>query len=165
MKSNLVLWGWDKKKRTMLRYIKTGDVFCFQYDEKTFCFGRIMLRKEKVATIVEIFDYISDTPIICLEDIDKSKRMFHPINLDVYTLFDRKFEGEWRIIGHFENFVPINADKLYFARGYPPTKKMDILGNESVISEKEATPLLDLAHMGDPHVRELVKAYLQCNVT
>ena len=42
---------------------------------------------------------------------------------------------------------------------------MDILGNESAISEKESTPLLDLAYMGDPHVRELVQAYLQCNVT
>lgn len=25
------IWGWDKKKRTMLRFIKPGDIFCFQY--------------------------------------------------------------------------------------------------------------------------------------
>ena len=30
------IWGWEKKPRTMLRYLKIGDIFCFQYDEHTY---------------------------------------------------------------------------------------------------------------------------------
>jgi len=29
--SNFKLWGWDKKTRTMLRFIKARDIFCFKY--------------------------------------------------------------------------------------------------------------------------------------
>jgi hypothetical protein len=160
MSNSFVFWGWEKKERTMLRFIKTGDVFSFQYDEKTFCFGRILLRKEKIATIAEIFNYISDVPIISKEDIDRASRIFSPINIDAYTLFDRKLEGEWRVIGHCENHTPKDADSLYFARGYPPTIKMDILGNETAVSGNETETLLDLAYYGDPHAKELIETYL-----
>ena len=56
------LWGWDKKPRTMLRYIKLGDIFCFEYDDHTYCFGRIMAKVQFY--IVEILDYTSEQPII-----------------------------------------------------------------------------------------------------
>ena len=42
--NELTLWECDKKKRTMIRYIKPGDIFCFQYNESTYCFGRILSR-------------------------------------------------------------------------------------------------------------------------
>ena len=38
------LWSWEKKPRTMLRYLKIGDIFCFRYDDHTYRFGRIMAR-------------------------------------------------------------------------------------------------------------------------
>ncbi len=33
------IWGWEKKPRTMLRFLKSGDIFCFKYDDHTYCFG------------------------------------------------------------------------------------------------------------------------------
>jgi len=163
MNSSLVLWGWEKKKRTMLRYIKAGDVFCFQYDENTFCFGRIMLRLVRFATIAEIFDYVSDKPVISMEDIDNGCRMFPPINLDVYTLFDRKLEGEWRMVGRYEDFILEDVDDVFFAYGDSPAMKLDMHGNEAAITNEEAKTMLSLAFMGDPHVKELVKEFLLRN--
>ncbi|EBD8041094.1 phosphotriesterase, partial [Salmonella enterica] len=31
--SDYKFWGWDKKSRTMLRFVKPGDIFCFKLDE------------------------------------------------------------------------------------------------------------------------------------
>ena len=28
---SIKLWNWDKKPRTMQRYLKRGDIFCFVY--------------------------------------------------------------------------------------------------------------------------------------
>ncbi|EAN2280869.1 phosphotriesterase, partial [Salmonella enterica] len=28
--SDYKFWGWDKKPRTMLRFVKPGDIFCFK---------------------------------------------------------------------------------------------------------------------------------------
>ncbi len=32
--SKIKIWGWNKKKRTMIRYIKPGDIFCFELSEQ-----------------------------------------------------------------------------------------------------------------------------------
>ena len=84
------IWGWEKKPRTMLRFLKSGDIFCFKYDDHTYCFGRIM--SKVIFHIVEIFDYTSDQPIITEKDILRSGRLL-VTPLDTYSLFDRKSEG------------------------------------------------------------------------
>ena len=96
------IWGWEKKPRTMLRYLKIGDIFCFQYDHHTYRFGRIMAKV--IFHIVEIFDYVSDHPVITETDILAAKRLL-VTPLDTYSLFDRKSEGEWRIIGRQEDYT------------------------------------------------------------
>lgn len=42
--SNIKLWDWNKKKKTMIRYLKHGDIFCFQLDESRYCFGRLIAK-------------------------------------------------------------------------------------------------------------------------
>ncbi|MEK4424953.1 Imm26 family immunity protein [Solibacillus sp. FSL K6-1523] len=155
-----VLWGWEKKKRTMLRFIKPGDIFCFQYAENIYGFGRVLARMD-VGNIVEIFNFISEYSTISKENIEESGRMFHPVNLDLYSLFDRKTEGEWRIIGHEENYVPVNVDNVYFTYGVARScKKVDIYGNTISISEEEARDLPRLSILGDYHIKQLVKSKL-----
>ena len=101
-------WGWDKKPRTMLRFIKPGDIFCVKLNDKKYIFGRI-ISKIFFGRVAEIFNYVSSTPEIKVEYIDSSKRMFAPILLDSYTLFDRKTEKEadWRI----NDYIPIIIKK------------------------------------------------------
>jgi len=73
----------------MRRYIKSGDIFCFQYNEDTYCFGRIISRLD-IGTPAEIFDYVSGIPTISKEIIDNASRMFHPININVYGYFNSR---------------------------------------------------------------------------
>lgn len=40
--SNFKFLVWEKKPRTMLRYVKPGDIFCFKADVGRYRFGRIM---------------------------------------------------------------------------------------------------------------------------
>jgi len=39
---------------------------------------------------------MSEYPIRSEMDIEEASRLFHSVNLDLYSLFDRKTEGEWR---------------------------------------------------------------------
>lgn len=68
--SNFKFWGWDKKPRTMLRFVKPGDIFCLKFDESNYYFGRVI---SKIITghVVEIFDFVATTPELTEEDISK----------------------------------------------------------------------------------------------
>ena len=65
-------YGDGKEKRTMLRFIKPGDIFCFKYNEETYRFGRIV-SKIWTGHVSEIFDYVSSVPQISEKDIKQSK--------------------------------------------------------------------------------------------
>ena len=156
--SDFKLWGWDKKPRTMLRFIKAGDIFCFKLDEQRYCFGRIII-KFMVGHVAELFDNISNSPDISEAEIKQARRLIEPVILDSYSLFDRKSEGEWRIIWHQQNYVPTDMDGVYFTYGVEQwCKKVDIWGNKTPISEQEAESLPDVAPLGDYNIRkELLK--------
>ncbi|MFR3729052.1 immunity 26/phosphotriesterase HocA family protein [Lacrimispora sp.] len=152
------IWGWEKKKRTMLRYIKPGDIFCFSFDEESYCFGRIVA-KITFGHVAEIFNHMSSEPIIDEEEIVESSRLIEPVILDSYSLFDRKAEGDWRIIGHQEEYVPEKFENVYFAYGLGHSCKItDIWGNEKPISEEEKNNYHLLSPKGDFKVKELIKA-------
>lgn len=145
------IWGWEKKPRTMRRYLKIGDIFCFRYDERTYRFGRIMARV--IFHIVEIFDYASDQPVITEEDILSAGRLM-VIPLDTYSLFDRKSEGEWRIIGRQEAYTPENAEDIWFSWGIASgCRKSNPLDQTVYISEEEWKSLPPLSPCGDYDVK------------
>ncbi|MBO5303747.1 MAG: immunity 26/phosphotriesterase HocA family protein [Lachnospiraceae bacterium] len=146
------IWGWDKKPRTMLRYIKLGDIFCFQYDDFTYCFGQIIAKV--TFYIAKIYAYTSDKPIISEDIIHNGSRLTELVVLDAYSLFDRKTEGEWRIIGHQENYTTSDAEGIYFAWGIGSgCRKSDIFNNTIDISEEEWKVLPKLAPHGDYNVK------------
>ena len=148
------IWGWEKKPRTMLRYIKIGDIFCFKYDDHTYRFGRIMAHV--MFHIVEIFDYASDQPVISEEDIRGAVRLI-AIPLDTYSLFDRRTEGEWRIIGHQENYTPEDAEGIWFSWGIGSgCKKSNVFDHTVSISEEEWKMLPSLSPSGDYNVKREV---------
>lgn len=154
--SRIKLHGWNKKVRTMLRFIKPGDIFCFKLDDGKYCFGRII---SKIVTghVAEIFDYISSIPEISEEEILNSKRLVEPIILDSYTLFDKKLEGEWRIIGSQNDYIPKDVSNIYFSYGVANScKKVDIYDNETSITELESKGMPRLSPRSDLYIRELV---------
>ena len=139
----------------MLRFLKTGDIFCFKYGDHAYCFGRIMAHV--IFHIVEIFDYISDQPVIREEDILGAGRLL-VTPLDTYSLFDRKSEGEWRIIGRQEDYTPPeDAKDIWFAWGIGPgCKKSNVLDQTVPISEEEWKILPHLSPGGDYDVKREV---------
>lgn len=153
------IWGWDKKPRTMLRYIKMGDIFCFQYDDYTYCFGQIIAKV--IFYIAKIFTYTSDKPIISEDVIQNGSLLTELVVLDAYSLFDRKTQGEWRIIGHQDNYSTSDAEGYYFAWGEgAECRKTDIFDNTIYISEEEGEVLPKLAPHGDYAIKKQIVDYI-----
>ncbi len=154
------LWGWEKKPRTPYRFIKPGDIFCFQLNQELYGFGRI-ISKPDMGHFVEIFDYVSEKPMIEIEDINKASRLMQVVQISTYMLIDCKDEGDWRIIGHQENFVPEDVDGVYFTYGVGSgCKKMDVYGNEWPINEEEKSNYLTLRSLHDHHIKKMVSECL-----
>ncbi|WP_235192721.1 Imm26 family immunity protein [Erwinia mallotivora] len=105
---NFKLWAWDKKPRTMLRFIKPGDIFCFQLDDKKYGFGRI-ISKVSIGHSAEIFDHFSSSPGIDESALNLNNSLFLLI-LDTYSLFDKKFRvsGELLDMGIFLKLIKIH---------------------------------------------------------
>ena len=155
--SDFKFWGWDKKPRTMLRFVKPGDIFCFKLDERRYCFGRIMSLMT-VGHIAEFFDIFMESPTVSESKINNSKRIINPIIIDTYSLFDKKIEegSDWRIIGHQDNYTPENIDDIYFAFGIGDfCKKKDFFGNVTSISESEWNLLPKLSPKGDFDIKKI----------
>lgn len=156
--SNFKFWGWDKKPRTMLRFVKPGDIFCFKLDDKKYAFGRVMSLMT-VGHLSEIFNISSSYPVITESEIESAKRINGPIIIDTYSLFDKKIESgsDWRIIGHQSNYLPKNIDDVFFAFGVGDScKKKDFHGKVSNISEEEWKILPKLSPKGDFDIKNLL---------
>lgn len=142
---------WDKKKRTMIRFIKNGDVFCFKVSSNEYRFGYII---SKIITghSAIILDIISQSPYVTPEQLSKAQALINPIVLDTYSLFDRKTEGEWRIIGNNPDFS-YPKDSFFFTFGVADScKKVDVYDNIFAISPSEAKKYDQLYPHGHLHV-------------
>lgn len=152
----ITLWSWDKKRRTMLRFIRPGDLFCLQLDDGRFAFGRIMA-KSMVGHIAEIFDIFADEPVLTAEMVTSAVRLMPPVVLDSYSLFDRKSEGEWRILGHTEDYVPTGTEGVFFYYGIGSgCKLVDIFGAKTPVSEEEAYRYPPMSPNGDYTIKKQI---------
>lgn len=109
MKS-LKIFGWQKEK-TLYRYIKSGDIFCYQIAEKLYGYGRIIAKNYWSAT-AEFFDYFTQNPAdFNFEKINNYPVLFKCI-LDCVTLFQSKLESDWRIIAQDPNYINKNPKEI-----------------------------------------------------
>lgn len=133
------LWDWEKKERTQMRYLKRGDIFCFTYDKQNYCFGRIIESVPKEYCIVEVFDHISDKPEIDEQTVLNAKRFVSPFNVESKFTFQDKLRGDWRIIGHQDDFMPEDYDEIYITTSdeFGHLAKMDFHGNIERIPKED----------------------------
>ncbi|MCQ3028230.1 immunity 26/phosphotriesterase HocA family protein [Pseudomonas tremae] len=125
--SELKIFKWEESKRKQLRYIKAGDIFCFDLGGIGYGLGRIMTRNS-LGHVAEIFKGVLDTPQICHASF---KRVGEPVILDSYSLFDRKTEGDWRIVAHDPNYEPPLNESIRFVYGVADNRtEVDIFDNE-----------------------------------
>lgn len=154
------IWGWDKKVRTMLRFIKSGDIFCFKFNNQSYCFGRIIV-KVTTGHLAEILDCISNKPCIDVNNIEKAQRIGVPIILDSYGLFDRKAEGEWRVIGHQEDYKAHDFDNIFLTYGIGDDwSRRDLYGNVTKITKEEHFKYIRVSPKGNSQVKELVQEHI-----
>lgn len=152
---DIEIWGWDKKPRTMFRYLDPGQIFCFKFDENKYCFGRLMTHCS-VGYIAEFFDLTSSLPEITAEQIRSAIRTEVTI-LDSYSLFDRKTEGEWRIIGKCNNYIPTEVDKIIFYFGVGEILTLnDFFDRTALVSKNEALKFPPQSPFGDHMVKKLL---------
>lgn len=153
--SEIKVRGWGAKPRTMLRYIKPGDIFMFQVDDNRYGIGRILI-KIGFGHLAEIFDEILYSTELSEEIIRRLKRVNSPIILDSYGLFDKKLEGDWRIVAQQDGFQVPTLDNICFSYGVTNSwKKIDVFGNEESITENEANKLPKYSPKGDRDVKEM----------
>ncbi len=151
-KPDLEIRGWDKKPRTMLRYLDAGQIFCFKFDENKYCFGRLMT-EASVGHIAEIFDYTASTPEIGADEINSAKRISVEV-LDSYSLFDRKSEGDWRIIGACGNYIPTDVENIIFYFGIGSgTQLVDFFDHKTPVPPEEAMKYPPLSPHGDYEIK------------
>lgn len=151
--TKITLNPWDKKPRTALRSIKPGDIFMFRLGSDSFGIGRI-LSKVSIGHVAEFFEPILSIPDLGDNNVDTIQRRGQPLIIDSYSLFDRKLEGDWRIVGHEVGFEPKNVNGIYFIYGTDKNlKKVSIFDEESVVDEKSASTLEYYSPNGDIHIR------------
>ncbi len=155
-KPDLEIWGWEKKPRTMLRYLDAGQIFCFKFDDNTYCFGRLMT-KVSVGHIAEFFDYTAHNPELGADSLNSAKRIYVQV-LDSYSLFDRKSEGDWRIIGACGNYIPTDVEDIIFHFGIGSgTRLVDFFDHTTPVSPDEAKKYPPLSPRGDYLIKEDIR--------
>lgn len=135
---------------------KPGDIFCFKLDDERFGFGRVV-SKVSIGLVVEIFDYISNQSFL---NYSKTQSiMFNPIIIDGFSLFERRTEGDWRIIGNTPDYEPKkDYEKLRFVYGQGrDMTAADIYNNKMTISAEEAKKYPYYSPNGDYDVMKLIK--------
>ncbi|MDO4434008.1 MAG: Imm26 family immunity protein [Alysiella sp.] len=137
----------------MLRYIKIGDIVCFETDHtgKSFGYGQLIAQLETGGFVFKAMNIIHQSPNdITVEEIVHSDTLGKPCVLDVYSTLDRKKHinnGEWRIIGRENDFKIKEEDlnTIYFIYGIGKGfwKKINLLNEVTPISDEEAEKYLD----------------------
>lgn len=137
----------------MLRHIKPGDVFAFLLGTNRYGFGRI-ISIVTLGHVAEFFDHVHDHPVVDSKELGQMKRLGKPVVLDSYSLFDRKVDVDWRIIGYQDDFVPEAIVNVFFVYGDGTgCRKVDVFGKESPVSAGEAQGLPFYAPLGDMDVK------------
>ena len=82
--------------------------------------------------------------------------------LDSYSLFDRKREGEWRIIGRQEDYTAPDFDNIYLTFGVGNNWKIkDLYGNITRISPEERFQYILLSPKGDDRVKSMIQQQMK----
>lgn len=113
-----LLDGRAKKRRTMLRFIRPGDVFCFTRNDGLYHFGQI-ISKNSTGHFAQIFETRRRDASLSLVELQKAIPLLKPVALDSYSLFDRKSDqdGDWRIIGRHEPVHTTGLEQYFFVYG------------------------------------------------
>lgn len=144
--SKIKLWSWDKKPRTMIRYVKVGDIVCFEIDSSgnKFGYGQIIARLTAGFAFKGLDILHTNPDSITIDEFESAEQLGKVFILDVYTTLDKKKflqNGEWRVIGSEDDFKLLDSDinSVYFSMGGKGMyQKKNWLNETFPISDEEA---------------------------
>ncbi|MFG0269518.1 Imm26 family immunity protein [Pseudomonas sp. LTR0] len=153
--TSLKVYEWEERIKTSYKKIKSGDIFCFALGSKKYGVGRIMT-PNSLGHVVEIFDKVLSVPVV---DSVSFERLGDPVILDSYSLFDRKAEGDWRIVAYESDYRPSNQESVRYVYGVADNVRLvDIFDNEtSLTGSKRDYP--SYSPMGDKDVKEMFRYF------
>lgn len=136
IKPKIRSFDWVDRKRTMLKKIMPGDYFCFELPGLIgFGCGRI-LAKVSLGHSAAFFSGVLAQPFFSTDWVGEVS--FFDI-VDSYSLFDRKKEGDWRIVAGSdiseESFDFCSAWFGYGTLG--DRQKVNLAGKKLPCSEEE----------------------------
>lgn len=83
--------------------VKAGDIFSFKINDGRYCFGRV-INDTSNGTFVEIFNYISDKPIL---DYTKMEEwLLEPLMIFTPDTLEDPKNKDWQIIGNTHDYEP-----------------------------------------------------------
>ncbi|MGE8046190.1 phosphotriesterase [Pseudomonas monteilii] len=149
--NSIVHYEWHKKLKTRLNKVVPGDIFCFTLANGSYGVGRIMTRNS-LGHVAELFETILCLPVVNTLPL---KRSGDPVILDSYSLFDRKAEGDWRIVAHDNEYQAPLDEPIRFSYGVADNKRLvDIFDNETfLVGMEEDFPRY--SPMGDEKIKKI----------
>lgn len=149
--NSIVHYEWDKKLKTKLNKVVPGDIFCFTLANGSYGVGRIMTRNS-LGHVAELFETILCLPVVNTLPL---KRSGDPVILDSCSLFDRKAEGDWRIVAHDNEYQAPLDEPIRFSYGVADNKRLvDIFDNETfLVGMEEDFPRY--SPMGDEKIKKI----------
>lgn len=148
--------GWEKKKRTRLSSLVVGDVFALEVVGGGYAFGRLAA-KIFDSFVAEFFDKIKSKPELGVTEYEGMCVAIAPIEIDSYSLFDRKIEGDWRIIGRDAAYAYPDPTGRIFKFGMPPNFKYVNMNGDFVGAPADFGDIPYLETNGDYRIQELIK--------
>lgn len=108
------------------------------------------MTQNSLGHVAETFDKILTSPDV--KSLSFS-RLGDPVILDSYSLFDRKLEGDWRIVAHQIDYEPPSEESIKFVYGVANNIKLvDIFDNETdLVGDKDKYP--DYSPVGDGEIK------------
>jgi hypothetical protein len=109
----------DNNKRTKL---KVGDIISFELNtgkykfNKKYGFARV-LANNKLGDVIEVYDYFSDNINDYINAIISKPLFEQPIILDGYSIFWKKTDGKWYLLGNDKKYEFKNSSNIKYKFG------------------------------------------------
>jgi len=111
-----------------------GDFFCFELEAGGFGCGRI-LAKVSLGHSVEIFSGVENSPDYTPAWLKKGVAFYDIV--DSYSLFDKKKEGDWRVVASGNLDSDFDFDAAFFGYGTRGDRqKVNLAGTRSPCDEE-----------------------------
>ena len=151
---NIKILGWEKKPKSLVRYLNAGDYFAYQIGEGLYGWGQLLARNDLGWSAI-FFKYLTDNADnFDINNPEQQERLFITI-VDAYRLFQDKSYGDFRIIVQVKIFDNPYKNEFVSIDGETSSLRNPDFSVTKKISDEE----IDAIATKKPEVFETQRAY------